>query len=111
LLENERKDALLLEAQPKVEFYEAVTQSTSEISVGEASKILNMGLGPYKLFRKLRDLSILNHDNIPYQRYVDNGWFRLVENKYKKKDGTHGISLKPVIYQKGLDGIRKLLSK
>lgn len=114
-IEEQKEKKVLVETikeiQPKADFYDAVTQSTSEISIGEASKILNSGLGPYQLFEKLRDLNVLKHDNIPYQNYIDRGWFRVVENKYRKKDGTHGISLKTVVFQRGLDGIRKLLSK
>lgn len=109
--EIESKDALLLEQAPKVEFFDTVTQSKDEVSIGEASKILNLGYGSITLFKKLRLANVLMHDNIPYQSYVDRGWFRLVQNRYPKKDGTWGISPKTVVYQKGLDGIRKLLSK
>lgn len=108
---EEQKDALLLEQAPKVEFFDHVTQSKDELSIGDASKVLNLGYGSITLFKKLRGLNVLMHDNNPYQKYVDNGWFRIVERKYPKKDGTWGIGLKTVVFQKGLDSIRKLLSK
>jgi len=121
ILEQEEKkklieEKLLLELsvgelQPKADYYDTVTQSEHEVSIGEASKILNLGYGSITLFKKLRLAGVLMHDNIPYQNYVTNGWFRVVQNRYPKKDGTWGISPKTVVYQKGLDGIRKLLSK
>ena len=109
--EIESKDALLLEQAPKVEYFDTVTQSEDEVSIGESSKILNLGYGSITLFKKLRSANVLMHDNITYQTYVDRGWFRVVQNRYPKNDGTWGISPKTVVYQKGLDGIRKLLSK
>ncbi len=110
--EIEKKDVLLLEAKPKVEFFDKVVQSKTEISIGEASKVLNLGLGQNLLFKKLREKGvIMKGRTTPYQQYIDNGWFRVVENTYPKEDGTFGVSLKTVVYQKGLDGIRKLLSK
>lgn len=108
--EIEAKDALLLEQAPKVEFFDQVSQSKSEISIGEASKVLCLQYGSITLFKKLRKAGVLMHDNIPYQTFIDRGWFRVVERKYLKKDNTWGIGLKTVVYQKGLDGIRKLLS-
>ena len=112
LLENERKNVLLLEAKPKVDFYEAVTGSIDTIDMASVAKILNItGFGRNLIFDELRKKSVLQSNNQPYQKYVDNGWFRVIESKYSKQDGSTHISLKTVVYQKGLDGIRKLLSK
>ena len=49
-------------------------------------------------------------NNAPMQKYIDNGWFRVVESKYNKPDGSVHISFKTVVYQKGLVGIKKLLT-
>jgi phage antirepressor YoqD-like protein len=51
------------------------------------------------------------HNNIPYQSYQDQGWFRVIEQKYTKPNGETLINLKTVVFQKGVDGIRKLLEK
>lgn len=109
--EIERKDQLLLESKPKADFYDAVTGSKDAISISEASKVLNLSYGSITLFKKLRELKVLMNGNIPYQEYIDRAWFRVIESKYNKPDGSTHISLKTVVYQKGLDGIRKLLSK
>ena len=48
-------------------------------------------------------------NNIPYQKYVDSGYFRLIEQVYDNK-GEKMVSIKTLVYQKGIDYIRKLLS-
>lgn len=35
--------------------------------------------GQNKLFAKLRELKILNEANIPYQRFIDAGYFKVIE--------------------------------
>lgn len=50
-------------------------------------------------------------NNIPYQKYIDSGYFRVIEQKYTKPDGTVCINIKTLVYQKGLDFIRKLLKE
>lgn len=97
--------------KPKEEFFEAVTNSKTAIQMSEVAKVLDMGIGRNKLFEILRDNKILMQDNRPYQKYIDNGWFRVVEVKYTKQNGDTAISLKTLVYQKGVNGIRKLLSK
>jgi anti-repressor protein len=105
------QQATLTEQAPKVEFYDDVTGSTDTVDMGKVAKVLNMGIGRNKLFEFLRDHKILQGRNEPYQKYVDLGYFRIVESKYNKPDGSAHISLKTVVYQKGLDFIRKLLKK
>lgn len=112
LEEIESKDALILQQTPKAEFYDAVTQSNSEISISEASKLLGLGYGSVTLFKKLREKGvIMKGSRTPYQQYIDNGWFRVVQTKYTSSTFEVKISLKTVVYQRGLDSIRKLLSK
>lgn len=48
-------------------------------------------------------------DNVPYQKYIDNGCFRMIEQKYQMPDGETRISIKTLVYQKGVDYIRKIL--
>ena len=96
--------------QPKVAFYEAVTGSSDTIDIGEAAKVLNIkGIGRNNLFQLLREKGVLDSKNKPYQNYCDRGYFRVIESSYCKPDGSTHINLKTVVYQKGLDYIRKLL--
>ena len=100
----------LEEAKPKVEFYDAVTDSTDAVDLGTAAKVLNLGFGRTTLFEKLRDNKILMKNNQPFQRYIDGGWFRVIETSWTHPSGDTHVNFKTVVYQKGLDGIRKLLS-
>lgn len=109
--EIEKNEQLQLEAKenkPKVEFYEQVTGSKDTVDMGTVAKVLNIkGLGRNKIFEILRDKKVLQSDNKPYQKYVDRGYFRLVESKFNKPDGSTHVNIKTVVYQKGLDYIRK----
>lgn len=104
-------DEVIKEMTPKAEFYDQVTDSMDAIDIGSASKVLNIeGIGRNTLFQKLRDLKILQRNNQPYQKYIDAGYFRSIEQKYNKPDGSVHISIKTVVYQKGLDYISKKVS-
>ena len=97
--------------RPKEEFYDAVAGSKTAIEMAAVAKVLNFnGVGRNKLFEILRDERILQSDNIPYQKYIDNGWFRTIEQKYSK-DGETYINIKTLVYQKGVDGIRKMIER
>ncbi len=111
-LKEERARRVALEAekavlQPKAEFFDAVAESKDAIDIGSAAKVLNMGIGRNNLFDFLREQEILMNNNQPYQRFVDAGYFRTVEQKYQKPDGSTCISIKTLVYQKGLNYIRK----
>ena len=110
-----RKYADVLETlekqKPAVEFYKAVTDSRDAIPMGDVAKVLDMGMGRNKLFSFLRNNGVLMKDNIPYQEYIDKGWFRVVEQKFTKADGSIGINIKTLVFQRGLDGIRRLIIK
>lgn len=107
----EQQERELLDAQPKVAFYDAVAGSKDAIEMKDAAKTLDMGLGRNKLFAFLREQDVLMSDNTPYQEYIDRGYFRLVEQKYTRPDGETHINLKTLVYQRGLDYIRQLIEK
>lgn len=110
-LELESKNLLIEKMQPKVDFYDTVTDSKDAIDLGTASKVLAMGYGRTILFRKLREKGILMKNNIPYQDGIDKGWFRLIETSWSKPNGDSHVYFKTLVFQKGLDEIRKLLSE
>lgn len=99
------------EMKPKADFFDAVADSKSAIPMNEVAKVLNVrGYGRNNLFEFLREQGILDRNNIPYQRYVDCGWFRVIEQAYTKNGEKH-INFKTLVYQKGVDAIRKRLLK
>ena len=101
----------LLEMKPKADFFDAVADSKTAISMNEVAKVLNIkGYGRNNLFEFLRENKVLDRWNVPYQRYVDNGWFRVIEQHYQK-NGEPIVTTKTLVYQKGVDGIRKMIEK
>lgn len=99
------------ELKPKAEFFDAVTDSKEALPIGDVAKVLDMGIGRNKLFQFLRAEKILASDNRPYQEFIDRGYFRVVEQKYDKGYGEVGINIKTLVFQKGVDFIRRRLSK
>lgn len=110
-LENKQQAQQLIEQAPKVEFYNDVTGSETTAEIGIVAKILGFkNVGRNILFDILRKQGILKSDNIPYQKYVDNGYFRVIESKWNDYiTGDVKISFKTVVYQKGIEYIAKLL--
>ena len=103
--------AQVLEMKPKADFFDAVADSKTAISMNEVAKVLNIkGYGRNNLFEFLRENKVLDRWNVPYQRYVDNGWFRVIEQHYQK-NGEPIVTTKTLVYQKGVDGIRKMIER
>lgn len=95
---------------PKADFYDTVANTESLFSMADVAKTLDMGIGRNKLFAFLRDKGILDKDNHPYQKYVDAGYMRLIENHCKA--GDNDVVYKcTYVKQKGIDYIRKILLK
>lgn len=98
--------------KPKAEFFDAVTDSKDAIDMGQVAKVLNYPrIGRNKLFEILRDNGILQQNNQPYQKYIDCGYFRVIEQKYEARPGEIRINIKTLVFQKGIDYIKKLLDK
>lgn len=102
---------LIAEMTPKAAFHDAVTQSADTLDFAQVAKVLNIpNMGRNKMLLALRERGVLRYDNSPYQQYVDRGYFKLVEVPIKIK-GRIEIKPKPVVFQKGVDFIRKELAK
>lgn len=109
-MKTHEQENQLIEQAPKVEFFNDVAGSADTIDMKEVAKILNIkGIGRNKLFEILREKKILDGNNQPYQEYVDRGYFRIIESRFTLPTGEIKISLKTVVFQKGLDYIRKVL--
>ena len=95
--------------EPAAEFAYQICSSKDAIDIGNCAKVLNRNIGRNNLFEFLRNRKILQQDNIPYQKYIDNGYFRVIETKYTIPSGETKISLKTLVLQKGVAYINKLL--
>ena len=96
---------------PAAKFTYQLCSSKDTIEIGECAKVLNKNIGRNRLFEFLRNSNVLQSNNIPYQKYIDAGYFRVIESKYVTPNGETKISLKTVVFQKGVAYINKLLSK
>jgi len=84
-------------------------ESNETIDMGEVAKKLAVsGMGRNNLFKFLREKDILMSDNIPYQKYIDAGYFKVAEVLKEIRDEDVYIS-KTFVTQKGLSYIRMLL--
>ena len=81
-IELERQNAL---NEPKIKFADQVADTANVIDMGEMAKLANdrgIRIGRNRLFSWLRVMGILMMNNIPYQEYMDRGYFKLKESLY-----------------------------
>lgn len=105
----EEQAKLLEDQKPKVEFFDTVADSKTAISMNDVAKVLGIkGMGRNNLFEFLRNEKILMSNNVPFQIYVDRGYFRVIEQKYMK-NGEPCMNIKTLVYQKGVDFISKTI--
>lgn len=79
------------EQRPLVEFADKVSNSSNLIGMGKMAKLLkdeNINIGRNRLFEWLRKKEILMRNNIPYQRYIDGGYFQVKESTFETPYGT-----------------------
>lgn len=62
---------------PKVRFAETIRSIDGVCHIEKIAKTL--GFGRNKFFKRLRDDSILMKNNLPYQKYIDRGYFTVIE--------------------------------
>lgn len=72
------------EQRPKVEFADTVSNTEELISMGDMAKLIqketgNKKIGRTRLFDFLRKQKVLMKNNVPYQRYIENGWFKVTK--------------------------------
>lgn len=110
MIRRQELEKKIEEQQPKVEFYNDVTGSDTTAEIGTVAKMLNFkSVGRNTQFDILRRQGILQRDNMPFQTYVDRGYFRVVESKWNAPNGDVKVNYKTVVYQKGIEYISKVL--
>lgn len=97
--------------KPAAAFAYQLCSSQDTIDIGNCAKVLNRKIGRNNLFEFLRNKKVLQSDNIPYQKYIDSGYFRVIESKFVTPTGETKICLKTVVFQKGVAYINKLLNE
>lgn len=118
-LKNEQEERMRLEAQieadaPKVELAEQCLMASNSISLNEFCKVLyrenDLEIGSHRLFRFLREHKVLQANNLPYQSYMERGWF---DNTQEQDCVGSNIITYPTarITPKGQMGVLRLLKK
>lgn len=77
--------------EPKVKFADHVGDSTNVIDVNRMAKLCadhGIRIGRNRLFAWMRSRGILMGGNIPYQEYIENGYFRVKESVYETNGQT-----------------------
>lgn len=72
----------LEEQRPLVTFATHVTKTSDTVDMGEFAKIVakeKINVGRNRLFTWLREQGYLMTNNVPYQRYINNGYFKVIE--------------------------------
>ena len=86
------KDAQLELQKPKVDFADHVTDSDNAIDMGTFAKYAQkqgITMGRNTLFKWLRDQGVLMDNNVPYQRYLNAGWSKVIELTYNTGSGQY----------------------
>lgn len=102
-------EVVVEEQKPLVEFANKVANTDKLISMGEMSKLLkdeHIDIGRNRLFKYLRDNKILTKKNLPYQRYVNSGYFQV-----KETSNSNGVFLTTYVTGKGQMYLVKLAKK
>jgi len=105
----DNKNRLITEMQPKALFADSVAASSNTLLVGEMAKILRQNgvdMGEKRLFQWMRDNGYLikrkgTDYNMPTQRSVEMGLFRIKETVVSHSDGHTSINKTPKITGKG----------
>lgn len=102
------KDTQIKMLEPKARFADAVAASDGTCLVGELAKMLRqngMDIGQNRLFRLLRADGYLgksgSNRNVPTQRAMDLGLFRIKETTVTHADGHTTVSRTPKVTGKG----------
>ena len=112
--ENEKKQEIITEQRPKVDYYDKVTSSKKAISMSEVAKLLkfknfnNRPIGRNILFEILRDNNILDRFNQPYQKFVNQNYFEIKQTFNHYSGEPYYTTL---VTSRGIDFILKLLRK
>lgn len=107
--QREALEAKVAADAPKVHFAEAVAASPSTILIGELAKILRgngIDIGQNRLFAQLREEGFLirrpgSDWNMPTQRAMDLGLFKIKESTQQNPDGSVRVSKTTKVTGKG----------
>lgn len=106
----EIQNSEILELKPKAELAQTLMESEQSITIGQFAKSTGL-IGQNKLFELLRQQKYLmalgDRRNTPYQIYIDQGLFEVIEKPFKRGD-MNGIGFQTLITPKGQERLLRL---
>ena len=106
LEENKRLEAQAIENKPYIEYAKTIESSKGSIKIGDYAKTLcnkeqGINTGQNRLFELMRKLNILKSDNRPYQKYLNRGYFKVIQRLFTKPNGEQCLNLITLITPQG----------
>lgn len=96
----------LTEQKPKVEFYDAAMNAKDAKTLQEVAKTIDIpNVGRTIVFRILREKKILDSKNQPNQKYVNDGYFKLIQ-VVKPIKGRTRLFTQTVVFPTGIEFVR-----
>lgn len=105
-IEASKREIALL--SPKAQGFDAFMDGRNAQSMAKAAK--SLGTGRTRLFKFLKGRGVLMRNNLPYQSYIDRGYFRVVQKPISRGEESFNYA-QPMVTPKGLDYICRLLER
>ena len=109
-MELDQAKATIAIQAPKSDFADRVAGDDKGVNIGNYARAV--GLGQNVLFRALREHRILmsggNRHNLPFQEYIERGYFTVKEGTRTHNDETH-LTFTPMVTGKGQQWLTKRL--
>lgn len=83
-------------------------QNSTNFSIHITAKLVRFPGGEKKFFNWLRNKNYLMSDNMPYQKYIDLGWFIVVQKNIQKPNTTFSVPVTRTTLH-GLSSIEKIV--
>lgn len=99
--------------KPLVEFANQVKEADNAITIDEMCRLMhdgNMNMGRIRFYKWLRMKGYLMKNNLPYQKYINNGYFKVAEYLYSTAYDIR-TATKTMITGKGQVAIMEVLRK
>jgi anti-repressor protein len=107
--QREIAEARVKQLEPKAQTYDQLMSSDVAISFGQFGKMI--GMGRNNLFKECRQRGYLipkgKEKNNPYQKYIDQGYFEVIETPINISDDKTLISQQTLITPKGQEWLSK----
>ena len=108
----EEQQILIEEQKPKVEAYNIFLEADNAITIKEFANVTNntLRLGEKNMFRKLRDNRFLAKSNLPFQRFISQGIFKVIEKTYGTTNRGYRVYPQTLVTTKGVDYLLRKLN-